>query len=139
MNKIILIGRITRDLEIKHTASQKEVCSFTVAVDRKFKKDGEKTADFIGCVAWGQQATFLGQYFQKGSRVAIIGNLQCRSYDDANGKKIYVSEVVCDEIEFVDSKRDGAQATAPTNPPAPSVDSGFYPEYDDQTTLPFDL
>ena len=132
MNKIILIGRITRDLEIKHTASQKEVCSFTIAVDRKFKTNGEKTADFIGCVAWGQQATFLGQYFQKGSRVAIIGNLQCRSYDDANGKKIYVSEVVCDEIEFVDSRKEEQSA------PKQTTSEGFYPEIGDDNE-PFDL
>ena len=135
MNKIILIGRITHDLEIKHTASQKEVCSFTIAVDRKFKTNGEKTADFIGCVAWGQQATFLGKYFQKGSRVCITGNLQARSYDDKDGKKVYITEVVVDEVEFVDSKREEPAQ----NPPAPTVDNGFCPAMDDDTTLPFDL
>jgi len=151
MNKVILIGRLTRDPEVKTTQSQVSVCSFTIAVDRKFKSaSGEKQADFISCVAWRQQAEFLGRYFQKGSRVGIVGNLQSRSYDDANGKKVYVTEVIVDEIEFVESKHEGAQgggyeqpAARPavsTNPiPAPSADNGFYPSMDDDTTLPFDL
>ena len=150
MNKVIMIGRLVKDPEVKTTQSQIAFCGFTVAVDRKFKTaSGERQADFISCVAWRQQAEFLGKYFQKGSRVAVVGNLQSRTYDDANGKKVYVTEVVVDEIEFVDSKRDGAQAsgsegtrsvTASSNPPpAPSVDNGFYPAMDDDTTLPFDL
>ena len=150
MNKVILIGRLVKDPEVKTTQSQIAFCGFTIAVDRKFKTaSGERQADFITCVAWRQQAEFLGKYFQKGSRVAVTGNLQSRSYDDKDGKKVYVTEVVVDEIEFVDSKRDGAQASgsegtrsvsASSNPPtAPSVDNGFYPAMDDDTTLPFDL
>ena len=139
MNKIILVGRLVKDPEVKATQSQISVCSFTLAVDRKFKNaDGERQADFISCVAWRQQAELLGKYFQKGSRVGIIGNLQSRSYDDANGKKVYVTEVIVDEIEFVESKRDVAN-NATSQPPAPSVDNGFYPAMDDDTTLPFDL
>jgi len=132
MNKVIIIGRLTADPTIKTTQSQIAFCGFTIAVDRKFKKDGEKTADFITCVAWRQQAEFLGKYFQKGSRVAIVGNLQCRSYDDANGKKIYVSEVVCDEVEFIDSKREEQSA------PKQTTSEGFYPEIGDDNE-PFDL
>jgi single-strand DNA-binding protein len=150
MNKVILVGRLTKDPEVKTTQSQVPFCSFTIAVDRKFKTaSGERQSDFINCIAWRQQASFLGQYFQKGSRVAIVGNLQSRSYDEADGKKRYVTEVMADEIEFVDSKRDGAQtssnegahivSSSPNPPPAPSVDSGFYPSMDDDTTLPFDL
>ena len=133
MNKIILVGRLVKDPEIKTTQSGTAVCSFTLAVDRKFKKDGEKTADFISCVAWRQQAEFLGKYFQKGSRVGIIGNLQTRTYDDANGKKIYVTEVLVDDLEFVESKHETEKHEAP------AADSGFYPAMDDDTTLPFDL
>lgn len=140
MNKVILVGRLVKDPEVKATQSQISVCSFTLAVDRKFKNaGGERQADFLNCVAWRQQAELLGKYFQKGSRVGIIGNLQSRSYDDANGKKVYVTEVIVDEIEFVESKKEQAQTYAP---PAPSVDNGFYPAIDDDTdmgTLPFDL
>lgn len=139
MNKVILVGRLVKDPEVKATQSQISVCSFTLAVDRKFKNaDGERQADFLNCVAWRQQAELLGKYFQKGSRIGIIGNLQSRSYDDANGKKVYVTEVIVDEIEFVESKKEqGASQTYA--PPAPSVDNGFYPAMDDDTTLPFDL
>ena len=148
MNKVILVGRLVKDPEVKTTQSQVAVCSFTIAVDRKFKSaSGERQSDFISCVAWRQQAEFLGRYFQKGSRVAIVGNIQSRTYDDPQGKKVYVTEVVVDEVEFVDSKRESggnagyeAPKTATINPPpAPAVDSGFYPTMDDDTTLPFDL
>ena len=150
MNKVILVGRLVKDPEVKTTQSQIAFCGFTIAVDRKFKTaSGERQSDFISCVAWRQQAEFLGKYFQKGSRVAVVGNLQSRTYDDANGKKVYITEVVVDEIEFVDSKRDGAPASgsegshpvtaSSTPPPAPSMDNGFYPAMDDDTTLPFDL
>lgn len=150
MNKVILIGRLVKDPEVKSTQSQISVCSFTLAVDRRSKNaDGERQSDFLSCVAWRQQAEFLGKYFHKGSRVGIIGSLQSRSYDDQTGKKVYVTEVVVDEIEFVESKREGAagnggfepqRSTPAMNPPpAPTVDSGFYPTMDDDTTLPFDL
>ena len=106
MNKVILVGRLVKDPEVKTTQSQISVCSFTIAVDRKFKAaNGERQSDFISCVAWRQQAELLGKYFQKGSRVGVIGNIQTRNYDDANGKKVYVTEVIVDEIEFVESKR----------------------------------
>ena len=137
MNKIILIGRLTKDPEVKVTQSQVSFCTFTIAVDRKFKTaDGERQSDFLTCVAWRQQADLLGRYFQKGSRIGIVGNLQSRSYDNNEGKKVYVTEVVVDEIEFMESKKEQGQAYAP---PAPSVDNGFYPAMDDDTSLPFDL
>jgi len=141
LNKVILIGRLVKDPEVKATQSQISVCSFTLAVDRKFKNaDGERQADFLNCVAWRQQAELLGKYFQKGYRVGIVGNLQSRSYDDANGKKVYVTEVIVDEIEFVESKKEQRNAQGQTYAPqAPSVDNGFYPAMDDDTTLPFDL
>ena len=150
MNRVILVGRLTKDPEVKTTQSQVSVCSFTLAVDRRFKAaNGERQADFLSCVAWRQQAELLGRYFQKGSRIGIVGNLQSRSYDDQTGKKVYVTEVVVDEIEFLDSKRDSAagssepsgtrQVSASNPPPAPTVESGFYPAMDDDTSLPFDL
>jgi len=149
MNKVILVGRLTKDPEVKTTQSQIEYCSFSVAVDRRFKTaSGERQADFINCVAWRQQAKLLGQYFQKGSRIGIVGNLQTRDYEK-DGKKVYVTEVAVDEIEFVDSKRDGSSGSSGedsssgsmsrTPPPALQVESGFYPAMDDDTSLPFDL
>lgn len=141
MNKVILVGRLVKDPEVKTTQNQISVCSFTIAVDRKFKAaNGERQSDFISCVAWRQLADLLGKYFQKGSRIGIVGNLQSRSYDDANGKKVYITEVLVDEIEFVESRKDnqGDKQNQEYTPPAP-VDNGFYPAMDDDTTLPFDL
>ena len=113
MNKVILIGRLTKDPEVKNTSSQVQFCNFTIAVDRRFKDaNGQRQADFINCVAWRQTASFIGSYFRKGSKVAVVGSLQSRSYDDQSGQKRYVTEVVVDEIEFMDSKNDSTQQTA---------------------------
>ena len=157
MNKVILVGRITKDPEVKTTQSQVTVCSFTLAVDRKFKTaTGERQSDFLSCVAWRQQAEFLGKYFKKGSRMSIVGSLQSRSYDDTNGKKVYVTEVIVDEIEFVDSKQDshsnGTSSAPIENQSTKSqgktagkqyatvtAPAFFDPCMDDDTTLPFDL
>lgn len=152
MNKAILVGRLVKDPEVKTTSNQVSVCSFTIAVDRRFKNaNGERQADFINCVAWRSQADFLGRYFQKGSRVGLVGSIQSRSYEDANGKRVYVTEVVVDEIEFVESKRDSgsnANYNAPVQSSQPasqnavketSESSDFFPAMDDDTSLPFDL
>lgn len=150
MNKVILVGRLVKDPEVKTTQSQIAVCGFTIAVDRKSKSaSGERQADFLSCVAWRQQAEFLGKYFQKGSRIGVIGNLQSRSYDDASGKKIYVTEVIVDEIEFVESKRQETpapvselyyEAKPPVQPSYHQPEmTDFYPTYDEGTVLPFDL
>lgn len=142
MNKVILVGRLTRDPEVKTTQSQNAVCSFTVAVDRKFKNTaGERQVDFINCVAWRQLAEFLGRYFEKGARIGIVGNLQSRSYDDTDGKKRYVTEVIVDELEFVESRRKTEPEGEGNDwvPPANTQGSFFYPDYDSEATLPFDL
>lgn len=145
MNKVILVGRLVKDPEVKTTQNQIAVCAFTIAVDRRVKTaSGERLADFISCVAWRSQAEFLGKYFHKGSRIAVVGNLQSRSYDDANGVKRYVTEVVIDEMEFVESKKPdqqntGSEAAGPYDSKPPEVDTGFYPAYDDGTVLPYDL
>lgn len=104
MNKAIIIGRLTKDTEIKQTSNNSKLCSFTVAVDRKFKdKDGNKQADFINCLAWGKTAEFIDKYFSKGNRIGIVGSIQTRSYTDKDGKTVYVTEIVVDEAEFVES------------------------------------
>lgn len=108
MNKVILVGRLTRDSEIKSTNSGKTVANFNLAVDRRFKnKDGQKEADFINCQAWGKTAELLGQYTNKGSRIGVVGRMQVRSYDGTDGIKRWVTEVIVDELEFLESKGSG--------------------------------
>jgi single-strand DNA-binding protein len=144
MNKAILMGRLTRDPEMRTTPSQVPVCTFTLAIDRRFKSaSGEKQADFIPVVAWRQQAEFCAKYFRKGSRMMVVGSIQTRNYTDKDGNKRTATEVVADEIQFVDSKREesGYDAPASGNVPAmaPSAGDGFFPAPDDDTSLPFDL
>lgn len=106
MNKVVLMGRLTKEPELRYTPSNNTaVCQFTVAVDRRFKSDNQPQADFIPVVAWRQTAEFVSKYFTKGSRIAVVGSIQTRSWDDNEGKRHYVTEVVADEIEFCESKR----------------------------------
>lgn len=110
LNKVILMGRITQDLEVKQTPSGVAVLSFTVAVQRSYAKQGEeKQTDFINCVAWRQQAEFIGKYFNKGRMIALEGNLRTRTYDDKNGTKHYVTEVFVDNVSFTGEKSDDLQ------------------------------
>ena len=101
INKVILSGRITRDIEIKSTPNGTAVTQFTLAVERSFAKQGEeRQTDFINCVAWGKTAEFIGRYFGKGRSIAVIGNLRTRTYDDKHGVKHYVTEVYVNEAQF---------------------------------------
>ena len=130
MNKVELVGRLTKDPEVKLTSNQTQFCNFTVAVDRRFKDaNGQRQADFINCVAWRQTAVFIQKYFHKGNRIGLVGSIQTRTYDDQSGQKRYVTEVVIDEAEFVDSTGSAAadgyrqEPVAPVqsfNPPAPA-------------------
>lgn len=109
LNKVILMGRITQDLEVKQTPSGVSVLSFTVAVQRNFARQGEeRQTDFINCVAWRQQAEFIGKYFRKGRMIALEGNLRTRTYDDKNGVKHYVTEVFVDSVSFTGEKTEGS-------------------------------
>ncbi len=106
MNKVILIGRITKDPELRKTPQDISVVQFTIAVNRNYQnKNGERQADFISCVAWRNQADNLARYIKKGGQIAIEGNIQTRSYDDPNGVRRYITEVVCDQITFLESKK----------------------------------
>ena len=152
LNKVILMGRLTRDPELKYTPSNHAaVVSFTLAVERNFARVGEQRAtDFINCVAWRNQADFLAKYFVKGQLLALSGSIQTRTYDDKDGKRVYVTEVVADEIHFADRKMDGAPAgpavtttpgrqqttPAPTAQQAPAADDDFVLLPDDDE-LPF--
>ena len=105
MNKVVLIGRLTRDPELRYTGNNTPVASFTLAVDRAYSsQQGEREADFINIVVWNKPAENVKNYLTKGSQVAIDGRIQTRSYDDQNGQKRYVTEVVANNVEFVGSK-----------------------------------
>ena len=148
MNKVILMGRLTRDPEVRYSqgAEPLAVARYTLAVNRRFRRQGEQEADFIGCVAFGKAGEFAEKYFKKGQMVSVIGRLQVRSWDDNEGKKRWSTDVVIEEQYFAESKssyegRTGAaphgQAPAPSGQ-APSSD-GFYPidESVEDDDLPF--
>ena len=109
MNKVILMGRLTRDPEVRYTTTNNTlVCTFSLAVNRRFARQGaEQTADFINIVAWDKTGEFCSKYFKKGQQVGVIGRLQTRTYDDKDGKRVYVTEVIAEETYFADSRRDG--------------------------------
>lgn len=113
MNKVELIGRLTRDPEIRYTQTNNvPVASFTLAVNRRFVKEGEeRQADFINIIAWNKTAEFCSNYFKKGQQVAIVGRIQTRTWDDEQGQKHYVTEVVAEEVFFADSKKENATTT----------------------------
>ena len=112
INRVVLVGRLTKDVEIRKTQSGLSVASFTVACDRRgSRQDGNNTqsADFINCVAWRQTADFLGTYAKKGALVGVDGRIQTRTYDDAQGTRHYVTEVVCDSANLLESKGTSQQ------------------------------
>ena len=109
MNKVILVGRLTRDPELRVTTSGVSVCSFSVACDRRFVRQGEeRKADFINCIAWRQTGEFVSKYFTKGNRIALEGSLQTRDWTDNDGKKRYATEVIVDNVEFAQSKNENS-------------------------------
>lgn len=113
MNKVILIGRLTKDVELKNTQSGVAVCGFSIAVDRKYKAEGQPSADFINCTAWKHTAEFVAKYFRKGNRIALEGRIQTRDWVDDNGEKHYATEVVADSVEFCESKQQSVSAPPP--------------------------
>lgn len=118
LNRVILMGRITQDLELRTTSGGTSVLTFNIAVDRGYVKQGEeRQADFITCVAWRQQADFINRYFSKGRMIAIEGNLRTRTYDDKNGTKHYVTEVYVDGVSFTGERADGGNASYASNSP----------------------
>ena len=135
INKTILGGRLTGDPELKQTPSGVAVCSFSLAVNRKYSKEGEQQqADFINCVAWRQTAEFISRYFKKGSSLCIVGNIQTRTWADQNNQKRYATEVMVDEALFVDGKSDGQATGGPSFQTAPEPKFEELKEDDD---LPF--
>ena len=129
MNKVILMGRLTRDPEVRYSAGENAtaVARYTLAVDRRFKRDGEATADFIQCVAFGRSAEFAEKYFRQGMRVSISGRIQTGSYTNKDGVKVYTTEVIVEEQEFAESRAESDANRANFQhqaAPAPSADAG---------------
>lgn len=128
MNKVILMGRLTRDPEVRYSQGDNPmaIARYTLAVDRRFKKEGEQNADFINCVTFGKSAEFVEKYFRKGMRVTISGRIQTGSYTNKDGQKVYTTDVVVEEQEFAESKseqQNGNTQSASAN--TPSNTDGF--------------
>lgn len=140
MNLAILMGRTTKDIELKTTASGTSVTSFTLAVDKRVKKGEEKQADFINIVAWRQTAEFAANYIRKGQLIAIEGSIQTRKYQDKEGKDRTVFEVVANQIHFAEAKRDnGGSSYTPANTSNVNInpDNGGFSEFSSEDDLPF--
>lgn len=131
MNKWVGIGRLTRNADVRYSnkqdGTQMCVARFTLAVDRRFKQEGQPSADFISCVAFGKQGEFIEKYLKQGSKIAVSGKIQTGSYTNKDGNKVYTTDVVIDEVEFAESKN------ANNEPPA----SGDFVEEVDGNSLPF--
>ena len=120
MNKVILCGRLTRDPEIRYTqgAESMVIARYTIAIDRKYKKDGENTADFINCIAFSKNAEFAEKYLRKGTKLLVTGHIQTGSYTNKDGQKVYTTDVVIEEQEFAESKKSQEdQQERPTQMP----------------------
>lgn len=116
INRVVLTGRMTRDPELRRTVQGDAVTSFTIAVNRNFtNKDGQQQADFINCIVWRKMAENVNNYCSKGSLVGVDGRLQTRSYDNAQGQKVYVVEVICDSVQFLETKAKEAVAVQHDN------------------------
>ncbi len=148
MNKVILIGRLTRDPDITYTDGGLSIARFSVAVDRRVKKDQEPAADFPNCKAFGKTAEFIEKYFSKGNKIVIEGHIQTGSYTNKDGQKIYTTEVITDQVEFGESKNpngsndlESSEGSATEARPAPNsaVGDGFMniPDGVEDEGLPF--
>lgn len=117
MNKTLLIGRTTKDPDIRYTQSEQPmtIARFNLAVDRRFKKEGEQSADFISCVAFGKTAEFIEKYVFKGTKIAVEGRIQTGSYTNNDGNKVYTTDVVVEQVEFAGSKTDSKSAAKESN------------------------
>ena len=118
INRVVLVGRLTRDIDLRKTPNGASVVQFTIACNRRVKQQGQPDADFISCVAWNRVADLMAQYLHKGALIGVEGRIQTRSYDDRDGKRVYVTEVVADSVQFLESRGASQQQTnayAPQN------------------------
>lgn len=127
MNNVQLVGRFTRDPEVRYTDGGATIARFSLACDRRFKKEGEQNADFINCVAFGKTAEFIEKYFHQGHKMGLTGRIQTGSYTNKEGQKVYTTDIVAENIEFVESKNGGAVSQADGSRPDPSQAQGGDP------------
>lgn len=131
MNKVILMGRLTRDPEVRYSQGENAsaVARYTLAVDRRFKRDGEASADFINCVAFGRAAEFAERYLRQGTKIAVTGRIQTGSYTNKDGVKVYTTDVIVEEQEFAESKNTSSSSDSfqaiPAPSPSASIGDGF--------------
>ena len=137
MNKVIEIGRLTKDPEIRYSQGASSTCvaRYTLAVDRKFKQEGQPNADFINCIAFGKLGEFAEKYLNKGVKIAVVGRIQTGNYTNKDGQKVYTTDVVVEEQEFCESKSQSNSQPQPT----PSNDNSWMsiPDNLDDSSLPF--
>ena len=128
MNKVILMGRLTRDPEVRYSAGENAlaIARYTLAVDRRFRRDGEANADFINCVSFGRTAEFAEKYFRQGLKIAVTGRIQTGSYTNKEGQKVYTTDVVVEDQEFAESKNAAGDNSGftPSDRPSPSSAAG---------------
>ena len=139
MNKVILMGRLTRDPEVRYTQGDNAmaIARYSLAVDRRFKRDGEPDADFINCVAFGKSGEFAEKYLKKGTKVAVVGRIQTGSYTNKDGQKVYTTDVVVEEQEFAESKNSSSSDNNQSEPANKNTDFMNIPDGIEDTELPF--
>ena len=127
INRVVLVGRMTRDPELRRTGQGDAVTSFTLAVNRNYtSRDGQQQTDFINCVVWRKPAENVERYCSKGSLVGVEGRIQTRSYDNAQGQKVYVVEVICDSVQFLETKAARERAQSQVQMQQPQSNDNFY-------------
>lgn len=140
MNKVILIGNLARDPELRYSnTGNLPIVRFTIAANRRFKREGQPDADFINCTAFGKTGEFINNYFSKGKKIAVVGRIQVSSWEEEPGKKRYSTDVIVEEAEFVESKNSGNTGgyNNQQNEPIKQADDGFAKVDDDDDELPF--
>lgn len=142
MNKVILMGRLTRDPDVRYTQGEEpmEIARFTLAVDRRGKRDGEASADFPSCVCFRRTAEFIEKYAHQGTKLVVVGRIQTGSYTNRDGQKVYTTDVVVEEAEFAESKAAADRNTQQTPPPSPDTGADGFMNIPDgiEEELPFD-
>ena len=138
MNKVVLMGRLTKDPDIRYTtgANSMAVASYTLAVDRRFKREGGPTADFIRCIAYSKSAEFAEKYFKKGTKIAVSGRIQTGSYENKNGERVFTTDVIVEDQEFAESKSNSASQSN-TNRNTPKTDDFMPISNSDDDEMPF--
>ena len=139
MNKVILMGRLTRDPEVRYTQGDNAmaIARYSLAVDRRFKRDGEPDADFINCRAFGKAGEFAEKYLKKGTKIAVVGRIQTSSYTNKDGQKVYTTDVVVEEQEFAESKNSGSSDNNQSAPANKNTDFMSIPDEIEDSELPF--